>query len=151
MEKYNLKIDGNDYEVEINIDQNIAEVLVNGKWYKVEIEKKGDKPVVNKIIKQETPKQAPQAPKPVDVVSKPIDKDALEVVKSPLPGNIIDVLVSVGETVKKDDIIIVIEAMKMENNIIATSDGIVRAILATPGKTVMVGDPLLKIEKTKSN
>jgi biotin carboxyl carrier protein len=147
MEKYNLKIDSNDYEVEISVEQNIAEVQVNGKWYKVEIQKKGGEPVVKKVVKQESQKPAFQPAKPVDPVSKPIDKDSLETIKSPLPGNIIDVLVSVGETVKKDDIIVVIEAMKMENNIIATNDGIVRSILVATGKTVMVGDPLIKIEK----
>ena len=66
-------------------------------------------------------------------------------VKSPLPGVILDIKVNVGDTVKKGQTIIILEAMKMENNIVASVDGQVKAIHVTVGQSVSQDDPLVDL------
>ena len=66
-------------------------------------------------------------------------------VDSPLPGNVLDVKVSVGQAVKSGDVLVIIEAMKMENEIAAPCDGVVKQIVANKGAVVATGDTLLVI------
>jgi glutaconyl-CoA decarboxylase len=66
-------------------------------------------------------------------------------VDSPLPGNVLDVKVSVGQAVKAGDVLIIIEAMKMENEVAAPCDGVVKQIVADKGAVVATGDTLLVI------
>ena len=66
-------------------------------------------------------------------------------VTAPLPGTITDIKVKVGDTVKDGDTVVVLEAMKMQNNIEAESNGTVTAILVNKGDTVMEGDALITI------
>ena len=66
-------------------------------------------------------------------------------VDSPLPGNVLDVKVSVGQNVKAGDVLVIIEAMKMENEVAAPCDGVVRQIVAAKGAVVSTGDTLLVI------
>ena len=67
-------------------------------------------------------------------------------VKSPLPGVILDIKVNVGDTVKKGQVIIILEAMKMENNINADKDGKITAINVSKGESVLEGTDLVIIE-----
>ena len=67
-------------------------------------------------------------------------------VKSPLPGSIMKVLVAAGKAVKKGDVLLTMESMKMENNVCAEADGTVKAVFVEPGKNVMQDDKLLEIE-----
>ena len=67
-------------------------------------------------------------------------------VKSPLPGSIVKVLVKAGQAVKKGDVLLTMESMKMENNVTAEADGTVKAVYVEPGKNVMQDDKLLDIE-----
>lgn len=69
-----------------------------------------------------------------------------EQVKAPLPGNILDVCVSVGQTVKKGDVLLVIEAMKMENEMLAARDGVVASVAVTKGAIVNSGDVLITLK-----
>ena len=66
-------------------------------------------------------------------------------VDSPLPGNVLDVKVSVGQAVKSGDVLVIIEAMKMENEVAAPCDGVVKQIVANKGAVVATGDTLLVI------
>ena len=66
-------------------------------------------------------------------------------VDSPLPGNVLNVKVSVGQAVKEGDVLVIIEAMKMENEIAAPCDGVVKQIVADKGAVVSTGDTLLVI------
>ena len=66
-------------------------------------------------------------------------------VKAPMPGNILDVKVKVGDTVKNGQAVCILEAMKMENEIPATKDGKVTSVLVQKGATVQVGDVLVTI------
>ena len=68
-----------------------------------------------------------------------------EAVKSPMPGNILKIQVTQGQQVKEGDVLIILEAMKMENEIVATKSGTVAQILVTKGQVVETGSPLIVI------
>ena len=143
MKEYKYTIDGNKYDVAINeVGETTAKVTVNGTEYTVEWEKPvEEKPVVKVQPAAAKPAAAPAAaPAPAAV---PVSGNAI---KTPLPGVIIDVKVNVGDTVKKGDTVVVLEAMKMENNINADRDGKVVAIQVAKGDTVADGAALIVLE-----
>ncbi len=72
---------------------------------------------------------------------------ATELITSPLPGKILSVKVAAGDKVKEGDLLLTIEAMKMENEIVATVDGTVTEVTAKPDSTVQIGDSLVSIEE----
>lgn len=142
MKEYKYKINGNVYKVAIgDIEDNIAHVEVNGTPYKVEMEKApkaAAKPVVRPVAK--TP-----APAPAPVVKPAAASTGKSGVKSPLPGVILDIKVNVGDAVKKGQTIIILEAMKMENNINADRDGKIIEIKVNKGDSVLEGADLVVI------
>jgi len=71
----------------------------------------------------------------------------VETITSPLPGKIVSVSASVGQKVKEGDVLLTIEAMKMENEIVATVSGTVTAVSVAPQATVQIGDNLVAIEE----
>ncbi|MHC1778834.1 MAG: biotin/lipoyl-containing protein [Bacteroidales bacterium] len=139
MKEYKLKINGNDYAVTVsNVEDSTAEIEVNGIPFKVEI----DRPAKRQIISQ------PKTNKPAQVeanVAKPVISGTETVVTSPLPGVILDVNVKEGEAVKKGQKLMVLEAMKMENVIEATTDGKIVSIKANKGDSVLEGASLIII------
>lgn len=152
MKKYSLKINGNPYEVkieDINESSTMARVTVNGTKYDVEIE--GGKAAV---VKKPAVVAAPEAtglsvtPK-TPIATKPAAAPAAAAglkVTCPLPGTIISLNVKEGDTVAAGQTLLVLEAMKMENNIDAERGGVVKQVLVSAGATVMEGDVLLVIE-----
>ena len=133
MKEYKYKINGNVYKVAIgDIEDNIAHVEVNGTPYKVEMEK-APKAVVKPVVRPVS--TAPAAP-----------SSGKSGVKSPLPGVILDIKVNVGDTVKKGQTIIILEAMKMENNINADKDGKITSINVSKGESVLEDTDLVIIE-----
>ncbi|MDR2834738.1 MAG: biotin/lipoyl-binding protein [Bacteroidales bacterium] len=141
MKKYSLSIEDKHFDVEVNVEQDIAEVTVNGKLFNVKIEKSDEVVTKTSVV----PKPAKTYQTNVIESSAPT-KPKANIIKSPLPGSIVNILVSVGTKVKRGDVLVVLEAMKMENNIMADKDGVVKAVLTQAGKTVMMDDPLLEIE-----
>lgn len=146
MKEYKYKINGNLYTVTIgDIEENIAHVEVNGTPYKVEMEKTPKvtmKPIVRSVTNPTAPAQAP-----VTHIAKPVaHSSGKSGVKSPLPGVILDIKVKVGDAVKKGQTIIILEAMKMENNINADKDGKIAAINVNKGDSVLEGNDLVIIE-----
>ncbi|WP_298072418.1 biotin/lipoyl-containing protein [uncultured Bacteroides sp.] len=144
MKEYKYKINGNLYKVTIgDIEENIAHVEVNGTPYNVEMEKvlkKAAKPVVRPVHTD-----APTAP--TTPIAKPAAASSGKSgVKSPLPGVILDIKVKEGDAVKKGQTIIILEAMKMENNINADKDGRIAAINVSKGDSVLEGTDLVIIE-----
>ncbi len=143
MKEYKYKINGNQYKVAIgDIDDNIAHVEVNGTHYQVEMEKAPK--VIVKPVARPVSTSAPAAPSAP--VVRPAVSGGKSGIKSPLPGVILDVKVNVGDTVKKGQVIIILEAMKMENNINADKDGKVTAIHVRKGDPVLEGTDLVIIE-----
>lgn len=141
MKEYKYTINGNKYEVTIgDITENIATVTVNGEDYKVEMEPE-TKPEKPKVVVR--PQAAPaEASSDQDNTSTNINN----AVKAPLPGVIVEVKVAVGDEVKAGDTVVILEAMKMANNLDAEKGGKVTKICVTPGQSVMEGDPLVVIE-----
>ncbi|HHE42026.1 MAG TPA: biotin/lipoyl-binding protein [Dehalococcoidia bacterium] len=72
---------------------------------------------------------------------------ATEVITSPLPGKVLSVKVTAGQKVKEGDLLLTIEAMKMENEIVATTDGTVIEVMVSPETSVQIGDNLVSIEE----
>ena len=144
MKEYKYKIDGNNYEVAINkVNDTTAKVTVNGVEYTVEWEKPvEEKPVVKVQPVVAKPAAAP-APAAQPAAAAPVKGNAI---KTPLPGVIIDVKVNIGDTVAKGQTVVVLEAMKMENNINADRDGKVVAIQVAKGDTVADGAVLVVLE-----
>ena len=144
MKEYKYNINGNKYDVAINeVNDTTAKVTVNGTEYTVEWEKPiEEKPVVKVQPVAAKPATAPAAA-PATPAAAPVNGYAI---KTPLPGVIIDVKVNVGDTVAKGQTVVVLEAMKMENNINADRDGKVTAIQVAKGDTVADGAVLVVLE-----
>ena len=143
MKQYKYKINGNLYNVTVNdIEENIARVEVNGTPYTVEI----DKPVKAAPKPVTRPASAPKTSTGAPVVARPAATSSKSGIKSPLPGVILDIKVKEGDTVKKGQLIAILEAMKMENNINADKDGVVSAVKVNKGDSVLEGTDLVIIE-----
>ena len=143
MKEFKYKINGNEYKVTVGeINDNIAHLEVNGTPYEVEMEEAPKpepvKPVVRPVAAAQPAPAASAAP------ARPAAGKGG--VKSPLPGVILDVKVSVGAEVKKGDLLLILEAMKMENTILADRDGKVTAINVRNGDSVLEGTDLVVIE-----
>ncbi len=149
MKSYKFKVNGNEYNVDINsVEGNIANVTVNGATYEVEMDTPVNTPAatVARDSSTTTP-NAGEGSKP-SVAAPQIDKakaGAGKAVTSPLPGVIIEVSVKEGQAVKAGQKVAVIEAMKMENEIQASNDGTVTAILVNKGDSVLEGAEIVKI------
>lgn len=129
-------------------------VTLNNRTYEVEVEEG------KAMLIDEYEAYAPAAPAPVaaaPVAAAPAAAPAApaapagaalaagEVVKSPMPGNILKISVSQGQKVNEGDVLIVLEAMKMENEIVATKSGTVAQIVTAKGAVVETGAPLVVI------
>ena len=145
MKEYKYKINGNEYAVAINeVCDTAAKVTVNGAEYTVEWEKPvEEKPVVKVQPTTVKPTSPAPATQPAAAAAAPANGYSI---KTPLPGVIIDVKVNVGDTVAKGQTVVVLEAMKMENNINADRDGKVVAIQVAKGDTVADGAVLVVLE-----
>lgn len=150
MKQYKYKINGNLYNVTIkDIEENIAHVEVNGTPYEIELDKNVTTPSM--------PKMAPAPIVSAPVSTSPIAASAAVPVaaqatkgngvgvKCPLPGVIKDIKIAVGDVVKRGQTVVILEAMKMENNINADRDGTVTAIKVNKGDSVLEGTDLILI------
>jgi glutaconyl-CoA/methylmalonyl-CoA decarboxylase subunit gamma len=145
MKKYSFSINGNEYDVEIkNVDDNIAEVEVNGFVYTVEFDKSIETTKTPKLVRNVVVPSTDITPSEQKTSSPLVPKGA-GVVKSPIPGTILDLYVNVGDTVKSGDKLIALEAMKMENIINSDKSGKVVSIKIKKGDSVMEGDILIEI------
>ena len=141
MKKFKFIIDGSEYEVSINeIEQNIAEIEVNGTPFTVEIEKQEKATSISTMSRKPAGK--------VSAIKTPSRSVVANAIKAPLPGSIMKVLVTSGQKVKRGDLLLTMESMKMENNILAEQDGVIRHIHVQPGQSVMQDDTLIDFEGT---
>ena len=135
---FNFTIGGQKYETTVKeIEPNVAEVVVNGTSFIVEFQKNESKKV--KAARVAAPTAAPTAA----TVAKPA---GAAVVKSPLPGSIVKVMVKPGDSVKKGDTLLTMESMKMENVVASEYTGTVKNVLVAAGQNVMQDDKLVEIE-----
>ena len=152
MNKYQYKVQGVDYDVEIEeVEGNVAKVNVNGIRFDVELKQPINPTSTLKKVRIEAPKPvarpaaaAPAAPAAAPAAAAPTAGNGSPV-KAPLPGTITEIKVNVGDTVKQGDIVLVLEAMKMQNNIESEYAGTVTSITVKPGESVMEGSVLMTI------
>lgn len=146
MNKFKITIDGNDFDVIVNhTDSNKANVEVNGLAYEVSYEAKNTvtapKPVSALPRKSSSGGSAPKVQ-----VTPPAAASNVTSIKAPLPGTIIGINIKVGDSVKRGDTVLVMEAMKMENNIVASKDGVVKTIHVSTGQTVVQDEKLIDLQ-----
>ncbi|GJQ64640.1 MAG: acetyl-CoA carboxylase biotin carboxyl carrier protein subunit [Melioribacteraceae bacterium] len=143
MKKFKFTIRGNKYDVEIlNIEDNIAELEVNGTSYKVEIEKEVKTSKTPRLVRKPAVHSTDTSSAKT---SRPAERKGAGVVKAPLPGTILSIAVKPGDVVKQGDSLLIMEAMKMENNIKADKDGKIVSIAVNVNDSVLEGDTLVEI------
>ena len=128
-------------------------ITLKGTTYEVEVEK-GEAMILDEYEAKSPVPPAPVAAAPVAVAAAPAAAAPAAapaaaasgtVVSAPLPGNIFAIKVKEGDAVKSGDVLIIIEAMKMENEVCAPSDGVVKQIAVSKGAMVATGDTLVVI------
>ncbi len=156
MKTYKYKVQGVDYEVEIaEVEGKIAKVNVNGIPFEIEMQKPinaAKHPALAATKRSASVAAAPVAPAPAQPAAAPVKPaqpaapaGAGNAVKAPLPGTITTINVKVGDTVAVGDIVIVLEAMKMQNNIESEFAGTVTSVTVNPGDSVMEGSVMMTI------
>lgn len=136
MKNYLITVNGNQYEVEV-------EEVSNGATQERVVSQPKAQPKPAPVAQSAAPKAAPKAQEEKKVVSVP---EGAETVEAPMPGTILRIDVKEGDSVKAGQILVILEAMKMENEIVAPRDGKVAAILTNKGASVNTGDKLVSIE-----
>ena len=119
-------------------------ITVNGVAYEVEVEEvaAGEASVPVAAAPKAAPKAAAPAAKPAAAPKAAPVANGTKV-NAPMPGTILDVKVAQGQAVKKGDVLLILEAMKMENEILAPQDGTVAQVAVSKGASVNSGDPLV--------
>ena len=141
MKAYKFKIGGNHFDVTVNgIEGKIADVTVNGVNYQVELENEVSPAAAAPVAAAAAPAAAAAAP-----AAAPKPAGSGKIIESPLPGVIISVDVKEGQAVKRGQKVAVIEAMKMENEILAECDGTITAIHVKQGESVLEGADIVTI------
>lgn len=151
MKNYKFKINGNNYSVDINeVEGQEIKLEVNGTPYTVTVDKemRAQRPRTTTIINNNN--SAPRvsaAAGDVQRSSAPRPGSAAGGTKvtSPLPGTILDVFVNVGDQVKVGQTVVLLEAMKMENNIESDTEGTVTAVNVRKGDSVLEGEALIVV------
>ncbi len=159
MKKFKFSIDNNPFEVNVTeLENGQIDVEVNGSNYIVTIDREGTKAAnaPAKVAPKAAPAAAPKATAPAAApkatpaaapaaAPAPATTGAVKTVKSQLPGSVTKLVAEVGQAVKKGDTVMMIEAMKMENEIKAECDGTIAQFYVEPGKSVMADDKLFDI------
>ena len=123
MKKFNVTVNGTAYDVEVNEVKAAAPAAAP------------------KAAPAAAPKAAP-APAPAPAAAAPVPAGA-ETVKAPMPGKILSVAVSAGQAVKKGETLLILEAMKMQNEIAAPHDAVVAEVRVAANQTVSTGDDMV--------
>jgi len=124
-------------------------VTINDKEYEVEVEVGKANIIKTTVV---TAPAAPAVPAAIPVpASVPVSQPAAiasdsEIVKAPMPGTILDIKVQPGQMIKKGDVLLILEAMKMENEILASVDGVVKQVVVAKNASVSTGDVLVVIQ-----
>ena len=142
MKNFKFKINGTEYSVDINeVEGQEISLDVNGTPYKVTVDKEMKKKQVT--VTTRTASKVSAAPSGVVQTSSPASKGSK--VTTPLPGTILDVFVNVGDKVKAGQTVVLLEAMKMENNIEADVEGTVTEVKVRKGDSVLEGGVMVVI------
>ncbi|MBN1250778.1 MAG: acetyl-CoA carboxylase biotin carboxyl carrier protein subunit [Bacteroidales bacterium] len=141
MKQYKFTIRGHKYDVEIqSLEDNIAEIEVNGTNYLVEINKEIKQTKTPKLVRASIPEPTRKESK----IEKNISNKAFKIY-APLPGSIFKIIVKEGDTVNIGDNLLILEAMKMENNVLSEKAGKIQSIKVKEGDSVLQNDLLIEI------
>ena len=148
MKEFKFKIGGTDYAATVEeLEGGKLQVNLNGKAFEVEMPQSE-----RKVQRLAAPAAAPKAAAPVakaapaPAPAAPAASAGGRPVNAPLPGVVIKINAKVGDKVSTGDTILVLEAMKMENNITADSNGTIKAILCKEGDQVQSGQALVELD-----
>ncbi len=138
MKIYEIEINGKDYRVEVESEPgHIFKVAVNGREYRAEL----------KSVQCNRPDASGESPTVVrQQISEGNEVAGLLTIRAPIPGEVRKVMVKPGDTIKEGDIVLVIEAMKMENNIVSSAPGRVKEVLVKEGELVKLNQALASLE-----
>jgi biotin carboxyl carrier protein len=140
MKKYKFTINGNTYDAEIlSVEEQVISLELNGTPYQVTVDKAVKQTKTPKVVIQAAPAAV------ANDVPKTAPAGSLSEIKSPLPGTILELHCKVGDTVAIGQKVLMLEAMKMENNIESDKAGVVKEIKVGKGDAVMEGDVLIVI------
>lgn len=121
-------------------------VNVNGNSYEVEVEEVGGAPSIQTVAARPAQAEAAPAPKAAVPAAPKVQGSAGAVkMTAPMPGTILDVKVKVGDVVKKGQLVAILEAMKMENEILAPQDATIASVNVSKGQQVNSGDLILTL------
>ncbi|MBN1112774.1 MAG: biotin/lipoyl-binding protein [Bacteroidales bacterium] len=141
MKKFDFTINGNKYDVEItSFEDNIASIEVNGSHYEVEVHQEVKKTKTPTLVRP-----AVVTDRKESKIKKTVSSGGGYPIKSPLPGTILGISVKEGDEVKRGQLLLIMEAMKMENQVLAEKDGVISSIKVNSGDTVLQNDVLLEI------
>jgi len=148
MKKFKFTIDGASYSVNVkSIEGSQADIDVNGKSYAVKLEQEVNTLKTPILVRKDAQSKPGDNKITVKSVPSPSStRTSTNTIKSPLPGSIIRIETTVGASLNEGDLLLVMESMKMENNILAEKKGIVKSIAVIPGQAVMQDDILLELE-----
>lgn len=140
MKKFKFTIRGNDYEVDMySLEDGIAKLEVNGTRYKVELHKDERSSKTPVLVRSPL-----TTPKDAHLIKK--SENGIFKIKAPLPGNIIQVDVKPGDSVEKGGKLLIYEAMKMENTLLAEKSGTIKTVKVSVGDAVLQEDILIEME-----
>ncbi len=139
MKEFSFKINGNAYQVQIHaVEDGRAEVEVNGTRYEVQLEQKIKATKTPKLVRGKTPTHTGQ--------HQPLKSKKVATVVAPLPGTIVELKVKEGDTVEKEQLLLLMEAMKMENRVLAETAGTIKSIKVAAGDNVLQGQVLIELQ-----
>ncbi len=145
MAKYKVNVDGKEYEVEVeNIGDGNLEIKLGDKKSTVNIEE-----LSSGIARPSSPKPAYKAPSytpKAEPAPAPVQSSGKrEPIKAVMAGTVLSIKKKVGDKVAIGDVVLILEAMKMENEISTPTEGVIGAILVNPGQSINTGDTLFTI------
>ncbi len=141
MSTFKYTIDGKEYNVEIGeVNDTVANVTVNGETFSVEMEKSAEPEKKKPVLGQ------PKSDDAETETTSTANINTNNALRAPLPGVVTEIKVEVGQEVSAGDTLVVLEAMKMANNLEAEKSGKVTAICVKVGESVMEDTPLVVVE-----
>lgn len=141
MSTFKYTIDGKEYNVEIGeVNDTTASVTVNGETFSVEMEKPAEPEKKKPVLGQQNSDSAETE------TTSTANVNTNNALRAPLPGVVTEIKVEVGQEVSAGDTLVVLEAMKMANNLEAEKSGKVTAICVKVGESVMEDTPLVVVE-----
>jgi glutaconyl-CoA/methylmalonyl-CoA decarboxylase subunit gamma len=147
--KHTIRIGKREYDVKLKADEKLGTyILWKNRKYPVEIVRSSQNKyeILFNDISYTFTVETPFSLQRKKVLSSSRGKIEKEIIKAPMPGKIIDVLVREGATVVKGEPVVILEAMKMQNELISPANGTIEKVYAKPNTNVMKDDLLIEIK-----